>query len=99
MSESLLISPGQQPGSCRAAKRMRHIPTGATDALSRQPVEVRRWNVLAAVETHISVTQIISDDHQHIRLLIRPHRTAAYTDQSQQCEERFHAKDLSRKER
>ena len=56
MSEPLLVAPGQQPGARRTAIRTGDIRIGKADSASRQRVDVRCRNVLAAVHADIGVT-------------------------------------------
>src|SRR5262245_61208750 len=59
VAEMRLVSPGEKPGTSGAAIGAGHIAAGATDAGSRQGVDVRGRYDLAAVHADVDVAQII----------------------------------------
>src|SRR5262245_8230175 len=61
VAEMRLVSPGEKPGTSGAAIGAGHIAAGATDAGSRQGVDVRSRYDLAAVHADVAVAQIIRD--------------------------------------
>src|SRR4051812_43068626 len=50
VAEALLVAAGHEPGARGAAERMGHIPIRETRPGYRQPIEMRRRDVLGALE-------------------------------------------------
>ena len=81
VAEPLLIAAGQQSGSRRAAVGTGDVAVGESNPGSRQRVDVRRGNVLAAVHADVGVPHVVSDDHHDVRLPgLRERRTGGGDD-------------------
>src|SRR4051812_8419088 len=68
MAESRLGTAREQACTRRTAIRCRDVAAGASNARSRQFVDVRRRHRLAAVDADVAVAQIIGDDDQDVWL-------------------------------
>jgi hypothetical protein len=66
MSKPMLIPAGEDARASGTAERMRHIAARAADALGSELVEMRRGDVLAPLETHIRVAEIVGDDEEDV---------------------------------
>jgi len=69
VSKALLIAPGEEPGARWATEGMGAIAIGATSAVSRNRIDVRRGVIGAPVKAHIAVTQVIGQDNYDIRVV------------------------------
>ena len=66
VAEALLVAAGHERGARGAAERMGDVAAGAKHAAAGEPVEVRRRDVLAAIEAHVGVAMIIGNDQEEI---------------------------------
>ena len=78
-AEPLLIPPGQQARPSRAAPRSGHVPVREPHPAGREGVQVRRRDVLDAVETHIRVAEIVGHDQQDVGPAVFGHRGGCRT--------------------
>ncbi len=69
VAEAGLVAAGQQPGARRRAIRPGHVAVGEPHAGGGQRVEVRRGDVLAAVEAHVGIAHVVADDEQDVGFL------------------------------
>ena len=66
MAEPLLVAAGHQAGPGGAAIRPADVAAGAADAVLGQRIEVRRGNVLAAVDADVGIAHVVADDDQDV---------------------------------
>jgi hypothetical protein len=68
VAEALLVAAGQQAGAGRRTVRARDVAVGEPRPGLGQRVEVRRRHVLAAVEAHVGVAEVVGQDDDDVRL-------------------------------
>ena len=66
MAEALLVAAGQQAGARRAAVRARDVALRAADAVLGDRVDVRRRDVLAAVDADVGVAEVVGQDDDDV---------------------------------
>lgn len=71
VAETLLIAAGHQAGTRRAAIGMGNVTLRAAQAFAGKAVEVWCGDVLAALETDIRITMVITDNEKDVRLFRR----------------------------
>ena len=68
MSEPRLIATGHQAGAGGRAVRAGDVAIGAANAGLGERVEIRRWNILAALETLVGIAHVVADDEDDVGL-------------------------------
>ena len=73
-AKTLLVPPGQQPRARRTAPGPGHVPVREPHPAGREGVEVRRRDVLDALEPEVPVAEVVRDDQQDVGLAVRRRR-------------------------
>ena len=66
VAEAVLVAAGQQPRAGRRAVGPGYVSVGEPHAGSGQRVQVRRGDILAAVEAHVRIAHVIADNDQDV---------------------------------
>ena len=69
VAEAVLVAAGQQPRAGRRAVGSGYISVGEPHPGGGQPVQVRRGDILTAVEAHVRIAHVIADNDQDVRFL------------------------------
>ena len=67
MAETRLVAAGQEGGAGRRAVGAGDVAVGEPDAGGGERIEVRGWDVFAAMEPDVGVPHVVPDDDQDIR--------------------------------
>src|SRR5688500_16074958 len=67
MAEARLIAAGHQSSASRAAIRPGNVTLRETDAVLRNRIDVRRWDLLVTLEPKLPVTHIVTKNDDNIR--------------------------------
>src|SRR5688572_13591437 len=67
MAEARLIAARHQSSARRAAIRSGNVALRETDAILRNRINVRRWDLLVALEPKLAVTDIVTKNDNNIR--------------------------------